>query len=181
MKIFWRAIYCTKPRPNPRSQSGSWYHKGLGRKAPRFMQEYDVSTAILIRPLTQLRTCERVPWVFSLRVYSNSWVQLVLPTQVCHPLRGQTEKNISVSNGSDYRVYHHFPYPNGSGAYPLVSSCRYLCSSLQIGHQLWYQSGFPIFPEWVRHLMSPICSPPDIPPPFICCGPGELGVCRIHR
>ena len=31
-KLFWLAINCTKPRPDPRSQSSSWSLMGLGRR-----------------------------------------------------------------------------------------------------------------------------------------------------
>ena len=57
-KLFWREIYCAKPRPDTRSQSGFRYHRGLGRKSPRIMWEYNLETAFAIRPLTQPRSCE---------------------------------------------------------------------------------------------------------------------------
>ena len=57
-KLFWIALYCTKPRPDPGSQSSSRSRRGLGRRAPRIMWEYDLTTVIAIRPLTQPHTCE---------------------------------------------------------------------------------------------------------------------------
>ena len=45
-KLSWRAICCTNLRPNPEAQSGSWYFRGLGRRDPWIMQEYDLATAI---------------------------------------------------------------------------------------------------------------------------------------
>ena len=56
-KLFWRAIYCAKPRPDPGSQSGSWSHRGLGRRSPRIMWQYNLLTAIAIRLLIQPCTC----------------------------------------------------------------------------------------------------------------------------
>ena len=59
VKLFWRAIYCAKPRPDPGSQSGSRSCRGLGRRDPQIMREYDLVTAIAIWLLTQPHTCER--------------------------------------------------------------------------------------------------------------------------
>ena len=58
-KLFWIAIYCAKPRPNPGSQSGYRSCMGMGRQVPWIMREYYLVTAIAIGLLTQLRTRER--------------------------------------------------------------------------------------------------------------------------
>ena len=47
-KLFWRAIYCANPKPEPDPQSGSLFRKRLGRRAPRIIWEYDLATAIAI-------------------------------------------------------------------------------------------------------------------------------------
>ena len=57
-KLFWREIYCAKPRTNPESHSGSWYHRGLGRRSHRIMQEYNLTTTIMIRQLIHPHTCK---------------------------------------------------------------------------------------------------------------------------
>ena len=54
-KIFWRTIYCTNPNPKPDPQYSSLSHKGLGIWAPWIIWEYDLDTAIEIRPLTDPR------------------------------------------------------------------------------------------------------------------------------
>ena len=58
LELFWHVSYCAKPRPNPESQSGSWYPMVLGRRDPCIMQEYNLATTIVIRKLTHTRTCE---------------------------------------------------------------------------------------------------------------------------
>ena len=65
VKLFWHEIYCTNPRPKPDSYSGSLSRRGLGKRAPRIICEYDIATAISIRPLTQTRTWEMVSSIFS--------------------------------------------------------------------------------------------------------------------
>ena len=58
-KLFWLSIYCAKPKLDPGSQSGSWYLRGMGRRAPWIIQEYGFVTTIAIRPSTQPGTRER--------------------------------------------------------------------------------------------------------------------------
>ena len=65
VKLFWRAIYCANPRPNPGSQSGSRSCRGLKSRAPRIMLEYGLAIAIAIRPLIQPRTCEMGSSIFA--------------------------------------------------------------------------------------------------------------------
>ena len=81
-KLFWRAIYCAKPRPDPGSQSGSRSRRGLGRRAPRIMRECDLTTTILNWPLTQPRTCERgsSSFVAMSRLKSVSTTRASLPS-----------------------------------------------------------------------------------------------------
>ena len=81
---------------------------------------------------------------------------------------------------ASYEINFYFTYPKNPGAYPLVHSCRCLHPSLQIWCQLCRQYGFPISPKWGRHLVSPICPPPDITPPLVSCRPGGWGVRRVH-
>ena len=71
--LLWRKIYCAKTRPNPRSQYGSKSCRGMARKFPRIMQEYDLATAITICPLNQPRT-----WDMGLsRFYAVSRIKLM--------------------------------------------------------------------------------------------------------
>ena len=121
-----------------------------------------------------------VPQVLPPWVDSNLWVRQGPTSRSNHPLIGQTEKNVSISHGSSYRFYLYFPYPNYPGASPLVPSCRFLHSSLQIWFLLWHQSGISIIPKWSFHLMSTIRFPSCLPSHLICCLPGVLGVCRVH-
>ena len=57
-ELFWHAIYCANLMPDASSQSGSWSLRGMMIWAPRIMCEYDLETAIAIRPLIQILTCE---------------------------------------------------------------------------------------------------------------------------
>ena len=50
--------YCAKPNPNPNAHAGSQVRNGLGYWALSSTLEYDLSTAIMTRPLTQPVTCE---------------------------------------------------------------------------------------------------------------------------
>ena len=66
-----------------------------------------------------------VYWVFLPWIHSNSRVWLDNPCQVCHPTRGQTEKDVSIDRGSAYRYCPYFTYPNKPGAYTLNHTCRH--------------------------------------------------------
>ena len=99
-KLFWHTIYCAKPRPDPKSHSGSRSRRGLGRRDPQITREYELVTAIAIRPLTHPHTWEMGSSSFLPWVNSNSRVRLEPPYRACHPLRGKTKKNVSVARGS---------------------------------------------------------------------------------
>ena len=58
VELLLRTIYCANPRTKPDSQSRSLYHRGLGRRAPWIIREYNLATDISIRPLTQPCTYE---------------------------------------------------------------------------------------------------------------------------
>ena len=107
-KLLWRPIYCANPRPDRKSQSRSWSVEGMGRKAPRIMHEYDL--AIVIRPLTHLRTCEMGSLIFPPWVNWNSREWIDPPSRECHQVRGQTEKR-SISRGSSYCTCNFFLPP----------------------------------------------------------------------
>ena len=150
------------------------------RRYPRIVREYNPVTAIKIRPLTKPRTCERGSYIF----VAMSWLNFDITTSASLPsmpyTEGQIEKNVSVSCGSSYHAYISFPSPTETGDYTLVRSCRFPRTSIQIWCWLWNQSGFPIIPEWERHIVFPIRAPPEVPPTLICCGHGGWRFCRIH-
>ena len=56
--ILAQDIYCSKPNPKPDSQSGSWLRKVLGTQALQCIREYNPTTVIATRPLTQPFTCK---------------------------------------------------------------------------------------------------------------------------
>ena len=47
-ELFWHETNCASPRPEPDSQLGSCYRKGLGRWALQIMRKYNCTTAIVI-------------------------------------------------------------------------------------------------------------------------------------
>ena len=55
-KSFWRTLYFSRPGPDHESQSGSCYHRGVGRQPLRIMQRYDCANAIVTRLLNQPHT-----------------------------------------------------------------------------------------------------------------------------
>ena len=57
-KLFWRAIYCSKPRPDPKFRSGSLHHRVLGSLDLRIKWGYNLATLIEIWPLNQPHMCE---------------------------------------------------------------------------------------------------------------------------
>ena len=122
-------------------------------------------------------------WKGFLEFFSMTQLKFVNTTSASFPSMSSTERTNgekSVVRDSAYHVYLYFPSTNKPGAYTLVPSYRCPRLILQIWCQLWRQSGFPISPKWGRYLMSPIRSPPDIPPPLICCSPGVWGVCHLQ-
>ena len=64
MKLFWHTIYCANPKSKPDHQSGSLSYKGLGRRDLLIIWEYDLGTAIEIRPLNQERMCKMASSIF---------------------------------------------------------------------------------------------------------------------
>ena len=55
-KLLWRVIYCANPRPNVRSQSWSWFRRGLGIRALWVIREYNLATPIAIWLIIHPRT-----------------------------------------------------------------------------------------------------------------------------
>ena len=83
--ILARNNYCTKTNPELDSHSGSWIHNGLGNQALWNTLEYDLMTAISIRPLTQPMMCETGLPIFAamvqLKVASNTSASLpIIPS-----------------------------------------------------------------------------------------------------
>ena len=58
IKLFWRAINCANPIPKTDSQSEFLSRRGLGRKSPHIIWDYNIMTAIVIQLLTQPRKCK---------------------------------------------------------------------------------------------------------------------------
>ena len=116
-----------------------------------------------------------LPWVDS-----NSILWLEPPSRSCYPLRGNTEKNVSIAHNTDFCDFPSFPSPNESGDYPLSHTCRYPCHNLQIWSLWWHKSGFPMSLRWEHHFLYPFRPSPDLPPSLIYCSPGGWDVLRVH-
>ena len=125
-ELLWLTIYCSKTSTNTGYQSGSWSLRGLWRQDLRIMKEYDLTTAIAIRPLTQLRTCEMGSLSFSVmsRLKVVNMMRDLLMSMTSNERKNG--KNISVDHGSSYRVYLSSIYPTYLGYFTLVPSCRCL-------------------------------------------------------
>ena len=72
------------------------------------------------------------------------------------PSEDRTNGEFSIVIGSAYHNYHYFASTN---------TCRYPNHHIQVWHWLWHQYGVPISPEWVRHLLYPICHSHDLTHP----------------
>ena len=180
-KIFWRSIYCANPRPNSRSHLGYWSLRGFGSRYPWIICEYDLATAISIRPLIQTRTCEMGSSISA----AMSWLKFSSTSRASLPSMPSTEITnggfFYVVCGSSYRAYIYSFSPTHPGALPLDQTCRYLRQHPQVWCRLWRWSVCPISPGWVRHPLSPICHSSDVSPPLIFCDPGVWGVSRVQR
>ena len=86
-ELFWRVIYCDKPWPDDGSQSGSRSHRGLSSQCLHIIWEYDLATAIAIRPLIQPRTCEIGLSIFA----AISWIKFACTTRASFPSITSTE------------------------------------------------------------------------------------------
>ena len=143
-KLSWRTNYWAKTSPNTKSQSESWYCRGLVRRSLQIMWEYNLASVIAIRPLTHPHTSEMVSSGFS----NISWLKLLSMTRASfrsiHTLRGKMEKVVSVAPGSAYCSYAFFSSTNKPGYYPLDNTCMYPRQHRQIWCWWWHQSGFPI-------------------------------------
>ena len=64
-KLFCHAIYCTNPRFDARSQSGSWSHRIMGGRVTQIVHEYDSTTVITIKPILHPRRCKIDSSIFS--------------------------------------------------------------------------------------------------------------------
>ena len=84
-EIFARNVYCAKPNTNTDAHYGSRSRKGFGAQATRSTLEYDLMTAIIIRPLTHPVTCKMSSSSFAamsqLKVASTTWASLsIIPS-----------------------------------------------------------------------------------------------------
>ena len=104
----------------------------------------------------------------------SEYYEFLLPDHVIH-WEGKC-RFVSVVRDSVYCIYLYFSSPQNSGEYSLASSCRCPRPGLQIWRQLWRQYGFPITPEWGRHILHPIFALPEGSHLLICCSPFGWGV-----
>ena len=86
---FLRTIYCAKTRPNTESKYRSWSRRGMGRRAPRIMREYDRAATITIRASTQPRACEMGSSSFSATI----WLKVATTTRASLPIMPSTESH----------------------------------------------------------------------------------------
>ena len=137
--ILARNNYCVKPNTEPDSHSGSWIHNGLGNRAPWNTLEYDLMTAISIRPLTQPMMCETGLPIFAamvqLKVASNTSASL--------PIIPSTERtnreNVSFNRSRSAHTCPSWFYPNLTTTYIF-----WLISESPRQHlQTWCQQSFP--------------------------------------
>ena len=144
------------------------------------MWEYNLTTAILILPLTHLHMCEMGSSIFATR----SQFKFVSTTMDSLPSILSTDRknveNVSVDSGSSYLVFIYYTFPIESRAFPLVPSCRCLRPSLQIWYQLWCQSVFLISPGYGRHIVYPIRTHTDVTLHLVYCCPDVLEFFCVH-
>ena len=80
--ILARYIYCSNYNHKTNPQSRSWVCKVLGTQSMQITLEYDLVTAISIRPLTQPLMCEMGSSIFAatswLKVASTTWTSLTI-------------------------------------------------------------------------------------------------------
>ena len=86
-KLFWCAIYCAKPRTDPKYQSSSCCCKGLGSQALLIMREYDLTTVITIWLLTHPRTLKMGSLSFS----AMSWLKFESMPRASFPIMQSTD------------------------------------------------------------------------------------------
>ena len=87
-KSFWCVIYCSKTRHDTMCQSVYRSQRRLGRQALYIMLDYYLTTAIEIRPLNHLSTCERGYLSFS----DMNWLKFVSTTRASLPKMLSTER-----------------------------------------------------------------------------------------
>ena len=175
-KLFLRAIYSAKPRPD----SGSQSLREMVRRSLKIMREYNPATEIAIQPLIRSYTCEMGSSIFS----AMRWLKFASTTRVSYPRMPSTDR----TGGENF--YHCswkclpclslFCFSKLIRSLS-ISSCFYVSVSASPNWCQWCsQSGVTIRSKWVCQLFSPILPSPDVPPPLICFGPGGWGVFRIH-
>ena len=114
-ELLWIVIYCAKTRLDPGYQYGYQYLRGLGRRSPWIIQEYNLMDAIAIRSLTHTHTCERGYSCFTTMI----WLKFVSMKRASLLRITSTDKtNIYIfyaDFGRDYRVYLYFSSTIKSG------------------------------------------------------------------
>ena len=173
-KMFWRAIYCANPRPEPYYQSGSLSHRVLVRQDPLIIHEYYLATAIVIQPLTQPRTCKIGSSIFS----ATRKPEFASTTRVSFPIMPSTErKNGETCFRCSWQwltLLSLFYFSSDPGVFPMAHSWG--CRSLgpPVWRQWWLQSDFNTIHVWGRRISSIIRPSPGVPPPLIYCIPGGV-------
>ena len=86
--IFLQIIYCAKINPEPDTHSSSWVHKGLGALALWSNLDYNLATAITVRPLDHPVTFEMGLSIFA----AMSWLKVSSKTSAFLPTIPSTER-----------------------------------------------------------------------------------------
>ena len=84
-----------------------------------------------------------VPQFFPACVDSNLRVQLDPPSRSCHPMRGEKEKNVSVTCCSAYHACPYFPSTKAPLVYPLDHTFKYPCQHLKSDYDDGISLAFP--------------------------------------
>ena len=80
-KLFWTTIYYANTRPRTNIQSIYLPYKGLGIWVPHIIQEYDLATAVAVRPLTHPRLWKMGSSILA----ATSLLKLASTTRVSFP------------------------------------------------------------------------------------------------
>ena len=97
------------PDPNPIT---SWYPcRGLGKRYPHTIREYNTATVIVIRPLIQPRTCKMGSSIFSAMI-GITFASTTRESFPIMPLKEITNREFFyVASGNDYRAFTYLFSP----------------------------------------------------------------------
>ena len=163
--ILAQNIYCANHNPDPGAHSGSRVRRGLGDWYPRSTLEYDLTTKIVIRTLTQPMTCKMGSSIFA----AMGQLKVTSTTSAFFPTITSTKKtngeNISVGCIKPSRVCPSWFFSTDTKNYPFPLASKYSCQCLQTWRQWPLPYGFPIGPGLTRHPVFLGWSLCDTPPP----------------